>query len=95
MDLFFTILTIYLIIINLIAVIITVYDKRTAIKHKWRVRESTLLIVSALGGSIGMYITMRLIRHKTKHLKFMLGIPLIFILQCALIFLIWRVFNVQ
>lgn len=96
MDLFFTILlTIYLIIINLIAVIITVYDKRTAIKHKWRVRESTLLIVSALGGSIAMYITMRLIRHKTKHLKFMLGIPIIFILQCALIFLIWRVFNVQ
>lgn len=93
MDIVFTILTIYLTIINLISIIITVYDKIKAINHKWRVRESTLLFVAALGGSVAMYITMLLIRHKTRHIKFMLGIPVIFILQCALIYYIWRLIN--
>lgn len=93
MDIVFTILTIYLTVINLIAIIITVYDKIMAINHKWRVRESTLLFVAALGGSVAMYITMLLIRHKTRHIKFMLGIPVIFILQCALIYYIWRLIN--
>lgn len=93
MDIVFTILTIYLTVINLIAIIITVYDKIKAINHKWRVRESTLLFVAALGGSVAMYITMLLIRHKTRHIKFMLGIPVIFILQCALIYYIWRLIN--
>lgn len=94
MDIVFYILIIYLIIINLTAIIITVYDKLAAIKHRHRVRERTLLIVSALGGSVSMYIIMMIIRHKTKHIKFMLGIPLIFILQCAAIYFIWRIFNV-
>lgn len=93
MDILFTILVIYLIVMNMIAVIITIYDKRAAVKHRWRVRESTLFIVSALGGSVLMYLTMQLIRHKTKHMKFMLGIPLIFILQCTLVFFIWRLAN--
>ena len=75
---------IYLIIINLIAVIITCYDKHCAIKNKWRVKEKTLLIISALGGSVGMYLTMQTIRHKTKHLKFMLGIPAIFIAEVVI-----------
>ena len=58
----------------------------------WRVRESTLLIVSALGGSIAMLLTMLLIRHKTRKPKFMLGIPLIIILQIAAAVLVWRLF---
>ena len=87
------ILFIYLIVINMISVIITIYDKRAAVKRRWRVRESTLLIVSALGGSVLMYLIMLLIRHKTRHVKFMLGIPLIFILQCTLAFFIWRLAN--
>ena len=49
-----------------------------------RTPEKTLLILSALGGSVAMLITMLLIRHKTKHVKFMLGIPIIIILQVAL-----------
>ena len=72
------IIPIYLAVINLFAIIITVADKRRAARHKWRVSESALLIVSALGGAVGMYITMLLIRHKTRKLKFMLGIPVIF-----------------
>ena len=90
MNIFLFILAIYLILINLIAVIVTIYDKLCAVKRRWRVKESTLLILSALGGSICMYITMLLIRHKTRHIKFMLGIPLILIFQLLIAFLIWR-----
>lgn len=48
-----------------------------------RIPEKTLLIISALGGSVAMLITMRAIRHKTQHMKFMLGIPAIIVAQCA------------
>lgn len=90
MNIFLFILAIYLILINLITVIVTIYDKLCAVKRRWRVKESTLLLLSALGGSISMYITMLLIRHKTRHIKFMLGIPLILIVQLIIAFLIWR-----
>lgn len=78
----------YLIIISLVAVIIIIYDKYQAVHNKWRVKEFTLLLISTLGGSIAMYVTMQLIRHKTKKLKFMLGIPLIIVLQFALFALV-------
>ena len=94
MNIILFILAIYLILINLIAVIVTIYDKLCAVKRRWRVKESTLLLLSALGGSISMYITMLLIRHKTRHIKFMLGIPLILIVQLIIAFLIWRYFYV-
>ena len=48
---------------------------------------AALLLLSALGGSLAMYITMLLIRHKTKHIKFMLGIPIIMVFQAVL--LLW------
>ena len=76
----------YVLIISVVAVCVTVYDKWAAKKRpKERTRESTLLLLSALGGSVAMLLTMLAIRHKTKHIKFMLGIPLIIILQIALI----------
>jgi uncharacterized membrane protein YsdA (DUF1294 family) len=71
----------YLIIINFISILVTVCDKYKAIKHQWRIPESTLLLIAALGGSPAMLITMALIHHKTKHKKFMIGIPIIIILQ--------------
>lgn len=74
----------YLIIINLAALFVTVADKRRAILHRRRVPERTLFTLALLGGSFFMMITMLLIRHKTKHLKFMLGIPAIMILQTAI-----------
>ena len=83
---------IYLAAVSLFAVIITAFDKIRAMRGGWRVRESTLLIVSALGGSIAMLLTMLLIRHKTRKPKFMLGIPLIIILQMAAAVLVWRLF---
>ena len=76
---------IYFAVISLISIIVTVYDKKAAISGKRRIRESTLLLLSALGGSLAMYITMKKIRHKTKHKKFMIGIPVIMILQAGAI----------
>ena len=78
---------IYIAIISLISIITCIYDKKISKKNKveLRVPEKILLILSALGGSVAMLITMLLIRHKTKHFKFMVGIPVIIILQVALI----------
>lgn len=74
----------YLLGISLVSVVVTVADKRKAKKGAWRIPEATLLGLAALGGSVAMYLTMHLIRHKTKHPKFMLGIPVIFLLQLGL-----------
>jgi uncharacterized membrane protein YsdA (DUF1294 family) len=76
----------YLLIISIVSVCVTVYDKWAAKKRpKERTRESTLLLLSALGGSVAMLLTMYSIRHKTKHMKFMIGIPLIIAGQVAAI----------
>ena len=80
----------YLIIINILALVFTVSDKLRAIKHKRRISEFTLMTIAALGGSVTMLITMLIIRHKTRHLKFMLGIPVIILIQLIIVFLIWR-----
>ena len=72
----------YLLIINAAGFLLMLVDKWKAKKNRWRVRESTLLLVAALGGSVGCLIGMYLFRHKTRHLKFTLGIPLILAAQC-------------
>ena len=81
-------LWLYLAAVSLVAVIVTVYDKWAA-RHRprHRIRERTLLLLAAAGGSAAMLLTMLLIRHKTRHMKFMVGIPLIMLLQAALLFL--------
>ena len=76
----------YFLTVSLVAIIITVYDKRIAGKGKRRIPEATLLAWSALGGSVAMLLTMILIKHKTLHNKFMIGIPLIMLLQALAIF---------
>ncbi len=90
-----SILIIYLIIISILSVIICIYDKVISKKNDVRLRipEKTLLILSALGGSVAMYICMHIIRHKTKHFKFMVGIPIIIIIQVIIIFLLFH-FNI-
>lgn len=84
-------LLLYLLIINILAAILTVFDKLRAIHHGRRVREATLLLVAALGGSPVMLVFMLMIRHKTRKPKFMVGIPLILIAQIALTVILWRV----
>jgi uncharacterized membrane protein YsdA (DUF1294 family) len=85
-------IVLYLSAINLVAVILTLYDKRAAQKGAWRVKERMPLLVSLLGGSVAMLVTMRLIRHKTRHTKFMVGIPIIIVLQVAAVglYIWWR-----
>ena len=78
-------LIIYLVVMNLLAVIVTVYDKVAARKRKWRISENTLLIVSGLGGGVALLATMYVVHHKTKKMKFMIGIPLIILAQLALV----------
>ena len=73
-------------VISLISMLVCIYDKIAAKKlPKHRTPEKTLLLLSALGGSLVMYITMQIIHHKTQHKKFMIGIPVIMVLQIALI----------
>ncbi|MDR2525489.1 MAG: DUF1294 domain-containing protein [Oscillospiraceae bacterium] len=76
-------LVIYLAFLSLFAVLITVRDKRAAKTGRWRTKESTLFLISAMGGSVAMLVTMKVIRHKTKHAKFMVGIPVMIVLQLA------------
>ena len=76
---------IYLLFMNLIGFTIMGIDKSKARKQKWRIRESTLFIVAALGGSIGSITGMYTFSHKTKLTSFVVGMPLILIVQIVII----------
>ena len=80
----------YLLIVNAVAFLLMLVDKQSARKKLWRIQESTLLLTAAIGGSIGSLAGMFVFRHKTKHLKFTLGIPAILIAQIAGMFLLLR-----
>ncbi len=77
------IILIYALIITLFSVLTTLKDKRNARNHKKRIRESTLLYIAFFGGALPMYITMKRIHHKTKHKKFMVGLPFLIIINLA------------
>ena len=77
----------YLLIMNFISIMATVIDKKRAKRGKWRIPENTLMALALLGGAGGMWIAMKLIHHKTKHKKFMWGLPVILLFQILLVFL--------
>ncbi len=83
-------LVFYWIIINLVCIFITVKDKINAKKHRQRTPEIALMILGLLGGAEAMYITMKIIHHKTKHIKFMLGLPVEIILHAVIVFLLTK-----
>ena len=70
----------YLVLINMVAFGLCFADKKRAVKGQWRIKESSLMVAGLLGGAFGLLLGMRLFRHKTKHLKFTLLVPL----QCLL-----------
>jgi len=74
----------YLLLINALAFALMLADKRKARKNRWRIPERTLIASALLGGSIGALLGMYTFRHKTRHLKFTLGIPAILLAQTAL-----------
>lgn len=78
-------LTGYIILVNLIGFLLMGIDKRKAIKHAFRIPEATLFIIAIIGGSLGSIAGMYLFRHKTRHWYFVYGMPLILMLQIALI----------
>ena len=80
----------WLIAVNVAGIVATVHDKSAARRGAWRVSERTLFILCILGACPGIYLTMRIIHHKTRHKRFMLGIPLIFIVQCAIAGFFWH-----
>jgi uncharacterized membrane protein YsdA (DUF1294 family) len=77
---------VYLTAINFFGIYIMYLDKRKAKKGYWRVPEATLFMVAAIFGSLGVLIGMKLFHHKTRHLKFVIGIPAILIVQVYLIY---------
>lgn len=81
-------LILYLLIINAAAFLLMLADKHKARKKLRRVPEATLLSTAAIGGSIGALMGMYLVRHKTRHLKFTVGIPVILALQIILLIFI-------
>ena len=74
----------YLILVNALGFVLMLADKRKARKKKWRIPEAVLLGTAVLGGSAGCLLGMYLFRHKTRHLSFFAGLPLIFAVQVLL-----------
>ena len=75
----------YLLAVNLATFLLYGIDKYKAKKNRWRITEATLLTVAAIGGSIGAWAGMRVWHHKTMHKKFKYGIPIIIIMQIAVL----------
>ena len=81
----------YLLIVNAVAFLLMLIDKVKAKKNRWRIKESTLMLWAAIGGSIGALAGMYTFRHKTLHRKFTIGIPTILILQiAAVLFILYK-----
>ena len=78
---------IVLIVMNIVGLAIVAVDKSKAKNHKWRIAEKTLFSIAIFGGSLGILLGMYICRHKTKRLKFVLGVPGIIVLQALA--LVW------
>lgn len=74
-------LIVYVAAVNAVAFVVYGVDKYKAQKAKWRIRESTLLLLAAIGGSAGAWLGMKIWRHKTRHAKFRYGVPAILLIQ--------------
>jgi uncharacterized membrane protein YsdA (DUF1294 family) len=66
--------------------LVTAWDKRCARRREWRVPENTLFFIAFVGGAAAMLLTMLLVRHKTRHARFMVGLPLVLAVQAVAIF---------
>ncbi|MBQ9334831.1 MAG: DUF1294 domain-containing protein [Lachnospiraceae bacterium] len=78
-------LVIYLVVVNLLGFAMMGIDKARARKRAWRIPEAHLMIVALIGGSVGSILGMWMFRHKTKHRYFVYGLPVILILQIAIV----------
>ncbi|MGB8454517.1 MAG: DUF1294 domain-containing protein [Anaerocolumna sp.] len=85
MRIIFIAVIIYLIVINIVGYAVMGIDKYRAGTNRWRVKEKTLFFLAIIGGSAGSILGMQYFRHKTKHNRFIFGMPLILLLQIMLI----------
>ena len=81
---------IYLLLINAAGFGVMLYDKYLAKNNLWRIPEKTLLGIAAFGGSVGCWLGMYIARHKTKHLKFTIGVPVILAVQILIGLLFYK-----
>lgn len=79
---------IYFALINITASLMAAIDKGRAVKGKWRISEKSLMLVGLMGGAAGEFLTLKAIHHKTKHAKFMVGLPLEIFLHLVMLALI-------
>lgn len=87
----YTIILIYLELVNLAAFALYGIDKRRAKRGKWRIPEATLLLIAVIGGSVGALAGMYLFRHKTRKPKFSVGVPVILGMQVLFFLLLFYV----
>lgn len=81
----FTFVTIYMLVMSIIGFIAMGIDKKKSIKRGWRTSERTLLLIAFIGGALGSYLGMHKFRHKTKHMKFIILMPLALLLNILLV----------
>lgn len=84
------ILYLYLCIVNVLSLLFMLIDKRKARKNRWRISERSLLTLCAIGGSLGGFLGMQLFRHKTKHPRFSIGIPVMLVIHIVILFFVFR-----
>ncbi|KUO59471.1 MAG: hypothetical protein APF84_19390 [Gracilibacter sp. BRH_c7a] len=87
---FYSFLAAYLAIINILSFLMFGYDKFKAKRDGWRIPERRFLVLGLLGGAIGLYLGMRIFRHKTRHRLFVFGIPLLMTLNLIIIYYLIR-----
>ena len=80
----------WLIGVNIAATLTAMWDKNRARRREFRVPESTLWMLAAVGGAAAMWVTMYVIRHKTRHLRFTIGLPLMLVVQIGAVVLVWK-----
>ena len=80
----------FLAAVNILSVLMVLTDKAAAMSGLRRVRERTFFITAAVGGATAMLIAMLLVRHKTKHKRFMIGLPCIMLTQYILAFILYK-----
>lgn len=76
---------VYFLAINIAGIAVCGIDKKKAVRHQWRIPEKNIFLIAILGGSPGVLTGMHSFRHKTRHLKFIIGIPMILLCQILLV----------
>ena len=79
----------YVLVVSVVSMVLTFIDKRLAQRDMYRLKEDTLMLWAGLGGATAMLVAMLCLRHKTRHVKFMLGLPIMIVIQGALFYWLW------